>query len=363
MKLLLNDKEIAYFLISLVDHLDYLKSLEFSEHETNLAEYYILEEKEKAKFNLDKMRQKFKDKIRRGVSRDVRNYIDTIKSELESRRKFYFYNIHQNIDYFINKLGEDQILELYKKNKKDNFVKSTGFTIDPDAVMMRRKNYENYQEDCLVRNTVGNEGLLISKIDNNYPFWFIDSGYTNFLESNKKWHRLVRNHLHFGNYFDAPVDRMSMFKSFPEQWRTDGEIIMVVEPGPFAAGIFHVDLKTWKYDIEKELRNYTDKKIVFREKAPKKKRSRLIDELRNEDYYCIININSNAATEAIWAGVPAITLDKHITNPVTRNRISDINNLYRGNLAQWLAMLSYSQFTYEELINGTAARILKKYHV
>jgi hypothetical protein len=77
----------------------------------------------------------------------------------------------------------------------------------------------------------------------------------------------------------------------------------------------------------------------------------------------VININSNAATEAIWAGVPAITLDRHVSNSVTKNSLSDINNLYRGNIANWLCMLSYSQFTYEELLNGTATNILKKYHV
>jgi hypothetical protein len=138
---------------------------------------------------------------------------------------------------------------------------------------------------------------------------------------------------------------------------------MVIEPGRFAAGIFGVDLKTWKYDIEKEIRQYSDRPIVFREKAPKKERDPLYKHLCGEDYYCLININSNAATEAIWAGVPVITLDQHVTNPVTRRSISDINNLYKPNLAQWLCMLSYSQFTYEELVDGSFLKIVKKYHV
>jgi hypothetical protein len=147
------------------------------------------------------------------------------------------------------------------------------------------------------------------------------------------------------------------------QWKSSGEKILVVEPGPFAASVFHIDLKTWRYNIEKEIRMYTDKPIVFREKVDKKIRSNLYEELCNEDYFCVISLNSNASTEAIWAGIPAITLGTHITNPVTRNKISDINNLFRSNLAQWLCMISYSQFTYDELINGTAVNIVKKYHV
>jgi len=144
-------------------------------------------------------------------------------------------------------------------------------------------------------------------------------------------------------------------------WRKGGDIIYVMEPGPFAASIFHCDLKTWRYEVEKELRQYTDKPIKFREKAPLRERKPLFKELLNDDFYCVISINSNAATEAIWAGIPAITLDKHITNPVTRNRVKDINNLFYGNLAQWLCMLSYQQFTKEELMNGTAIKLLRKY--
>ena len=61
--------------------------------------------------------------------------------------------------------------------------------------------------------------------------------------------------------------------------------------------------------------------------------------------------------------MPAITLDTHITNPITRNKLEDINNLCYENLGPWLCMLSYSQFTKEELMNGTALKITEKYNV
>jgi hypothetical protein len=101
---------------------------------------------------------------------------------------------------------------------------------------------------------------------------------------------------------------------------------------------------------------------VFREKAEKKIRTSLVEELNNEDYYCVVSINSNAATEAIWSGIPVITLDRHITTPVSRNKLEDINNLNKPHLARWLCAVSYSQFTREELYDGTAVKILRKYH-
>jgi hypothetical protein len=342
MKLLLNDKEISHFLVSQVDHLDALKMLWNNQEKAGEVISYIIFEKQKPKFNLEKMRKKFKDKIRGAVERDLKSWWGSAKDMLDTRKKFF-----------------DQ----YKKSWKQNFVKSVGYQIDPKAVMVRRTKFNNPQENCLIRNTVGNEQLLISKIDNKLPFWFIDSGYTNFVESNKKWHRIVENHLHYGQFFDAPADRLGNFKTFPKPWKTGGDKILVIEPGSFAANIFHVNIADWKKWVVEELRKHTDKEIVFREKFPKKTRPNLFKHLNEEDYYCVISINSNAATEAVWAGVPIITLGTHITNPIARNKLSDINDLYRPNIASWLAMLSYSQFTYEELLDGTAVKLIKKYHV
>jgi len=363
MKLLLNNKEIAHFLLSLIDHKHGCSKIAYNERHLAETLDWALKKRGNNQYIPEKFVEKAKEKIRISIEKDLKNYVRNVETIVENRRNMYYEYIHTHIEYFIDKLGLDNILGLYKKSNKQNFVKSVGYNIDKNSILVRRKEFSDYQEDCLIRNTVGNEELLISKIDNRYPFWFIDSGYTNFLEPNKKWHRLIRNHLHYGNYFDAPSDRLENLVSYPARWRQDGEIICIIEPGSFAAGIFHVDLKTWKYDVEKELRKYTDKKIRFREKAPKKERSSLYQELLNDDYYCVVNINSNAATESIWAGIPVLTLDRHITNPVSKSQLSDINDLYRGPLGNWLCYLSYNQFTYEELISGSALKIINLYHV
>ncbi len=358
MFLLLNDKEIAHFLLSIIDYKKILGPVEFSWHHTT---EYIMNCDPKY-FTDKKFIPKFKERVKKSITTDLENYSTTVKEIVSAKRQKHFDVIHNNIEYFISKLGKENILNLYLKNKKTNFVKGAGLSISKSPTLIRRKDFTEYKKDCLIRNTVGNEELLVTKLDNSFPFWFIDSGYTNFLETRKTYHRLVRNHLHYGKIFEAPVDRLGVFKKFPEQWRSSGEKILIVEPGSFAASVFHIDLKTWRYDVEKELRNYTDKPIVFREKVDKKIRSNLYEEFCNEDYYCTISLNSNASTESIWAGIPVITLGTHITNPVSRSKLSDINNLYRPNLASWLCMLSYSQFTYDEIINGTAFKILGKYH-
>lgn len=368
MYLLLNNKEIAHFLVSELKFREAAGAvkLDLSELLNEIEEKVYLTKNTKNYLRngfSKEFKIKITDRIRKRLHEALRRWRDEVNESIEFEKNYTFGIVHKNIEYFIEALGEDNILDLYKKSKFDNFVKSVGLQIYRDNHLIRRKNYKNYKTDCLVRNTVGNEDLLLEKIDNNFPFWFIDSGYTNFLETNKKWHRLVRNHLHYGKKFVPPCDRLDNFKSFPEPWRNNGDKILVVEPGPFAAGIFHVDLRTWRYDIEKEIRQYSDLRIVFREKMPKTERSNLYEHLLQEDYCCLVNINSNAATEAVWAGIPVITLDRHVTNPIAGSKISDLLHLNRPHLGEWLCMLSYSQFTYEELISGRAIELVKHYHV
>ncbi len=382
MKLLINNKELAHFLNSIINHFQVAKdSVTYNTVESALYLMTIRKdiENHKKKWLQKKRglnaRQKLKadnvkwspnkhfQKLEKILHKELTDYVGKIWQLMDQNKEKYFKVIHENMDQVLEALGTERVLSMYKKSKQQNFVKSTGLTIHKNAELVRRQDFTDYKQDCVIRNTTGNEQLLVQKIDHRYPMWFIDSGYTNFLELNKKWHRLVRNHIHHDRMFEAPVDRLSNFTSFPQPWRQSGEKILIIEPGPFAAGIFHVDLKTWKYDVERELKKHTDKKIVFREKAEKKVRTSLVEELRNEDYYCVVNINSNAATEAIWCGIPVITLDKHITNPVSSNQLSDIENLQRPHLARWLCALSYSQFTAQELFDGTAIKIVRKYHV
>lgn len=360
MKLLLNPKEIAFFLNK---QIDYKRELEQAGvvYKDDALQAYLAEMH--PKMLEPRAKDKLINKLKNAIAEDARNYMHAVKYGVKKIKSKKVKIIDKHLDYFISKLGEQQILDQYKKSDFKNFVKTVGEQIDPSATMVQRKFYRDLDEDCLMRNTIGNESFLIDKIDNRKPFWFIDSGYTNFLEPAKKWHRLVRNHIHFTNEFEAPADRLGMFPKFPKQWRLGGSKILVIEPGSFAAGIFHIDVEQWKREVEAELRKYTDKQIVFREKVNKKKRPSLIKELQNEDYYCVVNINSNAATEAVWCGVPIITLDKHITNSISRDKLSDINNLYRGSVAKWLCCLSYSQFTFDELMDGTAVNIMRKYHV
>jgi hypothetical protein len=362
MKLLVNDKELAKYLISLIDLKEICSQHKIQSINVQEAINFIIQKRDHHKFDINKFRDKFKEKLYRGNLADVNDWAKEVKGTLNNYKSNHFKKIHKHVEYFIDKLGEKDIIDRYVNSDSQYFIKTVGMQIDPKAEMIRRKDFKDIYEDCLLRNTVGNEHILVDKIDRNLPFWFIDSGYTNFIEPNKKWHRLVRNHLHFNTHFNAPADRLNSFKSFPRPWRRDGKRILIVEPGEFAASIFHTEAKSWGQQVAEELKKYTDRPIEFRSKTNKKTRTSLYQQLLTGDYYCTISINSNSAVESIWAGIPAITLDKHVSNLVTRNSLTQINDLYYGPLGDWLSWLSYCQFTYDELMDGTALTIIKEYH-
>lgn len=362
MKLLVNDKELAHYLISLIDLKEHCAHVELNEFKTAEAIDFIIERKNHHKFDIGKFRDKFKQKLLRAVSADTTEYRSKINTILENYRKNYFSQIHKQSEYVIEKLGGTNIIDAYMNSNYRYFIKTVGQQIDPTATMIRRKDFIDSKEDCLLRNTVGNEHIIVDKIDNNLPFWFIDSGYTNFVESNKKWHRLTRNHLHFNSQFVAPADRLKNFTEFPRPWRKEGKKILIVEPGVFAASIMHVEAKSWTESVVTELKKHTDRPIEIRSKINKKNRTSLYKTLLEGDYYCTVSINSNSAVESIWAGIPAITLNKHVSNSVTRNSIQQVNDLYYGPLGDWLTWLSYCQFTYDELMDGTALDIVREYH-
>lgn len=268
-----------------------------------------------------------------------------------------------NFDFSL--LTEQDINDIVINNPNKSFTKTIGPQLTDAPVWIADASKIDIQQPILIRNIIHNEALIKSKMAAKAPFWFIDSGYTNFLHAKgKPWHRLVLDHIHHkpkDRYF--PTDRLSLLPSFPMPWRGSGGKILVVESSPSHYQLFSKNIQDWRKEITFALRNQSDYAIEFREKnLNRKTRDNLYDMLKNEEYHCVITDSSAAAIEAIWCGIPVITLNQHITNSVARSSLADIDNLYRGPIGNWLCELTYSQFTLEEMYNGTALRIIRDYH-
>ena len=90
-------------------------------------------------------KKKFYDKLYKAINRDTRQWVDDIKEFYPRKRDYNFHKIHKNIEYFIEKFGEENIFEMYRNSPYKNFVKGTGLTLQPDSDFIRRKDFTDSQ--------------------------------------------------------------------------------------------------------------------------------------------------------------------------------------------------------------------------
>jgi len=255
------------------------------------------------------------------------------------------------------------LIDTHLRDPRQTLTKSVGPQLDNQIRWITDLSQANTDQPYLIRNVANNELLLQMCIKNRLPFWFLDTGYTNFLHhKNKIWHRLVRNNTHHGTVsIDYPEDRLHLFPELPTKWRRKGNTVLVVESSENHYRMLGTTLADWRQRVENELKKHTDRPIEFRAKPiSRKNRQSVYDLLMNtKEYYCVVSDSSAAVVESIWAGVPAISLRRHISNSVTRHNLNMIETPYRGDLHKWLCAVSYNQFTFEELCNGTALHIMR----
>lgn len=306
------------------------------------------------------------------ISKDLEQFAKNIKTfHKENYRKSVNW-VAKNLDRF--DFDPRDLIKLVAQDKHTSVVKSLGQHLLPGADLVCQhqdlltQHPEIIQAPALIRNVINNEKLLSHKIGQEMPFYFVDSGYTNFIEKKKRWHRVVKDHIHPNVYAvskNYPADRLTLLNSMPEPWRDPGRDIMVVLSSQSHYNMWGTTVEEFKQKITDGLRGHTGRRIVFREKEQSRKTRQTVYERLQEEpdrWYCVISDSSAAAIEAIWSGVPVITLGRHITNSVSRNQLSMINDLYRGCLGNWLCALSYNQFTLQELYDGTAVRIMQKFY-
>lgn len=301
--------------------------------------------------------------LQQAAQKDLQRWQDRLVTEYKDKYRALVAFLSERIEQL--PIERSCLIETAADNLKKSFAKVLAPQLTPSPTWVLACDNIDYGESILIRNTLGNEHLIAPRLQEKQPFWFVDSGYTNFLTKKKNWHRLVKNHIHQSvdlKYF--PADRLSTLPSTPQPWRNTGKKILVVESSDMHYRLFGTSLEEWRNQVLHDLKQVTTRPVEFRSKElDRKSRVSVYELLQNSsEYYCVVSDASAAAIEAIWCGVPVITLNQHISNPVSRSRIADIDNLYRGPIGDWLCALTYSQFTYKEFESGYALEMLGTYH-
>lgn len=195
------------------------------------------------------------------------------------------------------------------------------------------------------------------------PYIYIDNCY---IGMRKKTYRVTINAITAQTYDRHPGEdsqgrRYETLGLHPKPWRRDGKhILLCLQSELYFKLLVGIDRAIWIDRTCKEIRKYTDRRIIIRDK-PNGMRPQ--PELETQLNFChaVVTWNSTVAVHAMVAGVPAICLDPFNSfRSVCSGDLHTIEDPLKGagrrELFHWLAD---NQWTNEEIQNGRCWSVLK----
>ena len=269
----------------------------------------------------------------------------------------------------------DKFLDLiYKSDPKNFYYKS-------DTIDVSNKS------PCVFRGITRIETIK-QCLDNNIDFYYIDTGYMG-CYPDKNWHRFTKNNFQTLDHLNyKQLDFLTDVKKLKERFASimkveydnykpkrpmKGENILIIPPSAKVLKCLtlngHVNFTQEEYInyISKEIKKYTDKKIIVRQKPNRDERTRkggnLQNQLINDKIHCLVAFNSIAAFEAIQGGYPAITLGPNAASFLSEKELKNIESPYFADddkIREHSLYLSACQFNKEEFSNGYAVKMIEQ---
>lgn len=264
---------------------------------------------------------------------------------------------------FLSKHGKDPYINQFAHGCRSKITNTDNF------------DYNDSDKPIVLR------GILKDRImkkcwKDHRDFYYMDTGYFgNEVRSTnpngwKYWHRITKNNLQLGDeIINRSNDRWKIFNKKFKPWKKKGSKILLTIPDEKPCKFYGIDLEEWKNQTIQEIKKYTDRPIIVRERV-KSREERTINDplekvLETGDIFAVVAFNSNSAVESIFQGVPAFVLAPcHAARPITHHSVEYIESpLYpdTDKLEMWARHLSYGQFHIDEIRLGKAKYMLEEY--
>lgn len=204
-------------------------------------------------------------------------------------------------------------------------------------------------------------------------FYYMDSGYFgNFKnpanpKGKKWWQRIVKNELQKSKIETRPNDRWEALAGRDPRlqwrgWKKDGNKILVIVPSEKSCNYYEYSSKQWLQDTLTIIKKQTNMPIILRYKTSRPERQiNSIYKQLDEGIFATVAFNSIAAMESIAYGIPAFVSVSCAASPLASGDLTQITTPHYPEPAKVYAHccnLAYGQFTEDEMLNGTAWRLL-----
>ena len=164
--------------------------------------------------------------------------------------------------------------------------------------------------------------------------------------------RVTRNRFqHDGVSGPADHARARALRLEVRPWRTTGSHILVCPPDAVFADLMGLDAKAWEMDVMIAIRKHTDRPVRFRDRLSATKGRTLEQDLR--DCWAMVTFMSNAAVEAVLAGIPIFALGNCAALAMGSSDLAKIEapSMPEGR-ERWAAVLAANQWTLREIADG-----------
>jgi hypothetical protein len=184
-------------------------------------------------------------------------------------------------------------------------------------------------------------------------FFYVDHAYFN--RGHRRTYRITRNGYEAGPIRNCPRDRVEELEVEIAPWRKSGRNIIVCPPTDY---FMHAHgCLDWLETTMAALQSVTDRPITIRQKPrPGEEMVPLPQAL--ETAHALVTHSSNVAIEAACLGTPVFVAPASAAAPIGRTDLSAIETPVYPDRDQWLAHLAYNQFSFDEIREGRAWRML-----
>lgn len=185
---------------------------------------------------------------------------------------------------------------------------------------------------------------LIEARRRGYDFYFGDHAYF----GRHQYYRVTKNAWQHRGIGVPDLKRLAPFYKSVMRWKKNGSKIIVCAQSDAYNARMGWEGDSWLESVVSRLEAHSDREIIVRTKRTAKP---LAADLK--DAWCVVTHASNAAVEAILAGVPAIcTGDCAASIMSLRDPCNVEYPLYPGGRLEWAGVLAANQWTLEEIRKG-----------
>lgn len=233
----------------------------------------------------------------------------------------------------------------------------------------------NSEDDIFLNTTlpiawsgVANKRVYRHILEHKLDYYYIDTGYFGNIKT-KDYKRITKNNLNnFSEIVETPSNRLDKLVIDCSQYKR-GDNILVIPPDQkvlncWAPGLTPND---WLSALDVELKKYTDRQIQIRTR-PKVTRfdrrtyNTFLEHLQN-NIHAVVVWSSNCAVESVLHGIPVVNMGPTATrkvSPYTIEQIDNVPSLDKDLVDMWTRVLSYSQFTDNEMKSGLAWNLINR---